>query len=107
MHRIFPPLEGYEGLSLGELERRVRSLDAERVRELIGYERSHEDRADVMELLEDRLAEYEGGRERPLEPRMPVDDAAPRSPGRDALRVPRAPNTTGHGDGARRSGALP
>ncbi|WP_150240767.1 hypothetical protein [Nocardiopsis quinghaiensis] len=50
-----PPVPDYDDLPVGELRERVRSLSEEQVRELIGYEQSHADRMEVLELLQDRL----------------------------------------------------
>ncbi|WP_159944553.1 MULTISPECIES: hypothetical protein [unclassified Nocardiopsis] len=58
--RTRPPLPDYEELSLQDLSERVRSLPAERVRELIAYEESHAERMEVLEVLEDRLTKLEG-----------------------------------------------
>ncbi|PDP87900.1 hypothetical protein CQJ94_08715 [Glycomyces fuscus] len=85
-----PPVPGYEDLSVPALDERVRSLSAERVRELIAYEESHAGRMEVLELLEDRLHSIEGGDEAhegagPEGCGDAADDAAP------ARAVPRSP----------------
>jgi hypothetical protein len=84
-----PPVPGYEDLSLRDLDERVRSLPAERVRELIAYEESRSGRMRVLELLKDRLRSAEGGdeahRDTGPEGRGDTADAA------DARAVPGSP----------------
>lgn len=60
-----PPIEGYESLPFEALQRRIRALPAEQVRQLIAYEESHGQRAKVLELLHDRLHALEEGAESP------------------------------------------
>ncbi|OOC57320.1 MULTISPECIES: hypothetical protein [Nocardiopsis] len=60
-----PPVPGYDDLSVEELRERLLSLSAEQVRELIGYEESHANRMDALELLEDRLNGLTAGDEIP------------------------------------------
>ncbi|WP_047868433.1 hypothetical protein [Nocardiopsis sp. RV163] len=81
-----PPVPDYENLSFRDLDERVRSLPAERVRELIAYEENHSCRMRVLELLNDRLHSAVGG------------DGAHREPGpegggdvADARAVPESP----------------
>lgn len=93
-----PPIPDYEDLSVQDLDERVRSLPAERVRELIAYEESHSGRLEVLELLEDRLHSIEGEDEThegagPEGREDTGDDAAraeavPRSPERPPGRDP-------------------
>ncbi len=85
-----PPIPDYEDLPVRALDERVRSLPAERVRELIAYEESHSARMEVLELLEDRLHSVEGRDEAhrgagPEGRHDVADDAA------DARAVPRSP----------------
>ncbi|MEV6821267.1 hypothetical protein AB0M72_21185 [Nocardiopsis dassonvillei] len=85
-----PPVPDYEDLSLRDLDERVRSLSAERVRELIAYEESHSGRMRVLELLKDRLQSAEGDDEAhrgtgPEGGEDAADDAA------DARAVPESP----------------
>lgn len=63
MNRDTPPIEGYEGLPVATLQHRVRSLDAEQMRRLIAYEKSHADRTAVLEILQNRLRALEEGAE--------------------------------------------
>ncbi|MEE2038051.1 hypothetical protein Q8791_12575 [Nocardiopsis sp. CT-R113] len=58
-----PPIEGYEGLPIASLQHRVRSLDEEQMRQLIGYEEEHAKRVGVLEILRNRLRELEAGAE--------------------------------------------
>ena len=55
------PLPDYDHLPLGSLLTRVRTLDAAGVRQVLDHERAHADRLPVTEVLEQRLAELEGG----------------------------------------------
>lgn len=50
----------YDDLT-GALRDRVRSLTADELRHLIDEERSHENRTQVIEVLESRLAQLQGG----------------------------------------------
>lgn len=76
-HRNAPPIEGYEGMPIGTLQHRVRSLDAEQVRELIGYEEGHAHRPAVLELLNHRLHALEEG----AEPSPGSQSSQPERPG--------------------------
>jgi len=57
------PLEDYDHLPLGDLTSRVRTLDADGVAALIGYEREHGNRTPMLTLLEARLAALQEGAE--------------------------------------------
>ncbi|NGO70207.1 hypothetical protein [Streptomyces boncukensis] len=59
-----PPLSDYDQLTFGDLEHRVRSLDARELERLLAYEREHADRAQVVELILFRLRQVAAG-ERP------------------------------------------
>src|ERR1700722_3257435 len=50
------PVPSYDELSLPSLRARLRSLDADQLRVLVQYERSHAGRADVVAMFERRLA---------------------------------------------------
>ncbi|WP_017569802.1 hypothetical protein [Nocardiopsis halotolerans] len=76
-HETTPPIEGYEGLPIGTLQHRVRSLDAEQMRQLIGYEERHANRVGVLEILENRLHELEEG----AQPSEGSQDFQPERPG--------------------------
>ena len=58
-----PPLPGYEGMQLGMLRHRIRSLQEEELRRLIAYEREHAARTGVLEVLTTRLEALEQGAE--------------------------------------------
>jgi hypothetical protein len=49
----------YSELSIASLRARLRGLDISQVRELISYERSHEDRANVIAMFERRITKLE------------------------------------------------
>lgn len=63
MSDVQPPIADYEGLPIGTLQHRVRSLDEEQMRTLIAYEESHADRTGVLEVLKNRLWQLENGAE--------------------------------------------
>jgi hypothetical protein len=54
-----PPVPHYRELSIASLRARLRGLDVAQVRELINYERAHEDRANVIAMFERRIAKLE------------------------------------------------
>ncbi len=54
-----PPLPNYDELSIASLRARLRNLDVAQLRELTGYERAHEARADVIAMFERRTAKLE------------------------------------------------
>lgn len=53
------PLPHYSELSLASLRARMRGLNAAQIRELIAYERAHEDRASIIAMFERRVAKLE------------------------------------------------
>jgi hypothetical protein len=53
------PLPHYSELSIASLRARLRGLDVAQVRELIAYERTHEDRENVIAMFERRIAKLE------------------------------------------------
>lgn len=61
------PLRDYDHLPLPALAQRIRSLTADEITELLGYERAHANRLPAVQIFERRLAELPAG--------------APRSPG--------------------------
>lgn len=54
------PVPGYDELSIASLRARLRTLDAAQVRDLLGYERAHAARANVIAMFERRIAKLEG-----------------------------------------------
>jgi hypothetical protein len=54
------PVPGYDELSIVSLRARLRALDAAQVRDLLGYERAHASRANVITMFERRIAKLEG-----------------------------------------------
>jgi hypothetical protein len=56
-----PPLPGYDQLSLPSLRARLRVLDADTLRSLLAYEKSHAHRDDVIAMFERRLAKITAG----------------------------------------------
>lgn len=73
------PLPDYDELSLGAIESRIRTLDADGVAQLLDHEREHADRLPVVQRLEARLEALRTG------------DAAP-SGGDPAARTPEVPS---------------
>jgi hypothetical protein len=55
------PLAGYDNLSLPSIRARLRSLDADELRVLVSYERTHAERPDVLGMLERRIEKLETG----------------------------------------------
>jgi hypothetical protein len=55
------PVPGYDGLSIASLRARLRRLSPSDLRVLIGYERVHAARPDVLTMLERRLARLDSG----------------------------------------------
>jgi hypothetical protein len=53
------PVPHYSELSIASLRARMRGLDAGQVRELLDYERAHEDRENVVAMFERRIAKLE------------------------------------------------
>jgi len=54
------PVPNYDELSIASLRARLRALDAAQVRDLLGYERAHAGRANVIAMFERRIAKLEG-----------------------------------------------
>ncbi|MGP3998759.1 hypothetical protein [Streptomyces sp. 8N706] len=73
------PLPDYDQLSVETLTHRIRSLTAEQIDELQGYERAHANRAPVLQVLEQRAEQLASGatpspgssQERPEQPPAP------------------------------------
>ncbi|MGP4046943.1 hypothetical protein [Streptomyces sp. 2A115] len=57
------PVSDYDGLSLGEIENRIRALDEAELRTLLEYERGHGKRTPVLEILTARLHQLSAGAE--------------------------------------------
>ena len=56
-----PPLPNYDQLSIASLRARLRNLDVTQVRSMVEYEKGHAGRADVLTMLERRIAKLEAG----------------------------------------------
>jgi hypothetical protein len=56
------PLAAYDSLTLPSIRARLRSLDADQLRALAAYERTHAERPDVLRMLERRIERLETGR---------------------------------------------
>lgn len=78
------PIIDYDNIPVGSLQHRIRSLSTGEVEQLLDYERTHNDRVQVRELLRNRLDELRAGAQpsggaqdsRPLE----AEDTAGGSP---------------------------
>jgi hypothetical protein len=57
------PLPDYDHLPIGDLQGRIRSLDAAGIEQLLAYERAHGDRLPVVNVLEQRLQGLHDGAE--------------------------------------------
>ncbi|WP_298456862.1 hypothetical protein [uncultured Cellulomonas sp.] len=57
------PIPDYDHLPVGDLGHRIRSLPAGDLQTLLAYERAHGDRLPVVQLLQVRLEEVQGGAE--------------------------------------------
>ncbi len=55
------PLSGYDQLSLPSIRARLRNLDADQLRILAEYERTHAERTDVLGMFERRIEKIEAG----------------------------------------------
>lgn len=55
------PLPDYDELPVGSLQHRIRSLNASELRRTLDYERAHNDRPQVVEMLRNRLDDLASG----------------------------------------------
>ena len=55
------PIPDYDHLQVGGLTSRIRSLGAEDLQTLIGYERAHANRFQIVQIMENRLASLKAG----------------------------------------------
>jgi hypothetical protein len=96
------PLPDYDHLPTGSLQGRIRSLTAEQLATVRDYEVAHANRVDVLQVLDARAAQLEGG----AEPTGGSPDAArPEAAGAPEAPPTASPDTTGppinppsHGD---------
>lgn len=81
------PLPDYDNLTTGSLESRIRSLDADSVKQVLEYEREHADRMQVVIMLEHRLNSLRSGDATPSggDPAAPAPEVAQRRPGGSAV----------------------
>jgi outer membrane biosynthesis protein TonB len=56
-----PPLPNYDDLTIASLRARLRNLSADQLAQLIDYEKSHANRADVIQMFERRIAKLAEG----------------------------------------------
>ena len=55
------PLASYDELTIASLRARLRTLSVAQLTELLGYERAHAARADVITMFERRIAKVQAG----------------------------------------------
>jgi hypothetical protein len=55
------PLPNYDDLTIASLRARLRNLSADQLAQLVGYEKSHANRADVVQMFERRIAKLAEG----------------------------------------------
>ena len=55
------PIKDYDHLQVGGLTSRIRALGTEELQTLIGYERSHANRFQVITIMENRLSSLKAG----------------------------------------------
>jgi hypothetical protein len=55
------PLPNYDDLTVASLRARLRNLSADQLAQLVGYEKSHANRADVVQMFERRIAKLAEG----------------------------------------------
>jgi hypothetical protein len=55
------PLPNYDGLTIASLRARLRNLSADQLAQLVDYEKSHANRADVIQMFERRIAKLAEG----------------------------------------------
>ncbi|AKS32808.1 hypothetical protein [Mycolicibacterium goodii] len=77
------PLPSYDEMSLGDIQHKVRSLTMDEVEAVLTYEAGHAARVPVLEIVEARMRELEGGAEpSPGDPRRSPDIVANQTPRR-------------------------
>ena len=55
------PLEDYDHLPVGSLTSRIRKLDADDLTTLLGYEKAHANRFQIVTVMQSRLSALEAG----------------------------------------------
>jgi len=94
------PLPDYDHLPVGTLPTRISGLDEAEMAQLITYEKAHGNRLPILQVLEKRLHDLQGGAE-PRGPHAPstpeVNTSQPDTP--QSAQVPGPPiNPPAHGD---------
>jgi hypothetical protein len=95
------PIKDYDHLQVGGLTSRIRSLGAEDLQTLIGYERSHANRFQVVTIMENRLSALKAGAEPSGgDPAAAADATAPAAGGSKVSEATSGPpvNPPSHGD---------
>lgn len=60
-----PPVPGYDGMSVANIETRARAMDEQGVLELLDHERAHANRIQVVQMLEHRVEMLRSGQATP------------------------------------------
>jgi hypothetical protein len=96
------PLPDYDHLPVGSLVSRIRTLDADGLRAVLGYEQGHANRVQVVQALTHRLEELDGGAQPSGgSPDAPQPESAPAPAGGSAVsQATSGPpvNPPSHGD---------
>ena len=72
------PIDDYDGLQVGSLISRIRTLDAAGLQTLLDYEKKHANRIQVVSAMQSRLASLKAGAQPSGgDPNAPTPEAAP------------------------------
>ena len=95
------PIDDYDGLQVGSLISRIRTLDAAGLQTLLDYETGHANRIQVVSAMRSRLASLkDGAQPSGGDPNAATPEAAPAPDGGTAPAATSAPpvNPPSHGD---------
>ncbi|MDT0346367.1 hypothetical protein [Streptomyces litchfieldiae] len=104
-HHDEAPVPGYDGLTAGDIEHRIRSLGPAELTALLDYERRHANRAGVIQLITARQAELDAGStpspggEVPPAPGGPTRGTSPVDPATSPQPFSAPPHGTPHQSG--------
>jgi hypothetical protein len=95
------PIDDYDGLQVGSLISRIRTLDSAGLQTLLDYEKKHANRIQVVSAMRARLASLQDGAQPSGgDPKAAAPEAAPPPDGGTASATTSAPpvNPPSHGD---------
>jgi hypothetical protein len=95
------PIDDYDGLQVGSLISRIRTLDAAGLQTLLDYEQGHANRVQVVSAMKTRLSALkEGAQPSGGDPNATTPEAAPPPDAGSAVSTTSAPpiNPPSHGD---------